>query len=315
MNDGSFPEQVIENLYQEVFDTIYKQIKGDRKGVLPRVIHLILAPDTLKAKELCQFFQIKDNGSLNDDLSISSSISSGVIDILIKPLKDKKQYGGLIDNLDLDKLRELFNKVLYLRQEIISTFDSTKKEEKEKMELYQIVAIGCLIVGVPSCVMYLQKKKEEQEEKENHQSLPLPPQKVAARIALRLVVPVSVVISIKRNMKRNIRKDDPIDVFQIETLIENASYFLCTSAENETITDSIDQSLSTTNEDITNVSEEREVYVRINIRVDDAEKMIGNKVRYILKTNLPTDGRQGTIKQLACLKYLSVSGLEKFNRI
>jgi hypothetical protein len=183
------------------------------------------------------------------------------------------------------------------------------------MELYQIVVIGCLIVGVPSCLIYLQKKKEEQEEKENDKSLLLPPQKVSARIALRLVVPVSVVISIKRNMKRNIRKDDPIDVFQIETLIENASYFLCTSAENETITDSIDQSLSTTNEDITNVSEEREIYVRINIRVDDAEKMIGNKVRYILKTNLPTDGRQGTVRQLACLEYLSVSGLEKFNRI
>jgi hypothetical protein len=116
-------------------------------------------------------------------------------------------------------------------------------------------------------------------------------------------------------MKRNIRKDDTINVSQIETLIENASYFLCTSAENETITDSIDQSLSITDEDITNVSEEREVYVRININVDDAEKMIGNKVRYILKRNLPTDGRQGTVRQLACLKYLSVSGLEKFNRI
>lgn len=136
MNDGkivSFPEQVIEHLYQEVFHSVYKQIKGDEKGVLPRVIHLILAPDDSKAKELCQFFQIKDNGSLKDDLSISSSISSGIIDILIKPLKDKKQDGGLIDNSDLDKLREPFNKLLHLFQEIInSRFDSTKKEEKKR---------------------------------------------------------------------------------------------------------------------------------------------------------------------------------------
>jgi|688.fasta_scaffold55258_2 hypothetical protein len=316
MNDGkrvSSPEQVMEDLYQEVFDSVYKQIKGDSKGVLPRVIHL-LAPDALKAKEICQRFQIQDYGSLSDDLSISSSISSDVIKILTKHLKDKKQYEGIEDIAD--KLQEIINKVFHVSQEIInSTFDLPKNEETEKMELYQIVVIGCLIVGVPSCLIYLQKKKEEQEEKENDKSLLLPPQKVSARIALRLVVPVSVVISIKRNMKRNIRKDDPIDVFQIETLIENASYFLCTSAENETITDSIDQSLSTTNEDITNVSEEREIYVRINIRVDDAEKMIGSKVRYILKTNLPTDGRQGTVRQLACLEYLSVSGLEKFNRI
>ena len=76
MNDGSFPEQVIENLYQEVFDTIYKQIGTQQKGVLSTVIYSILDPDDSKAKELCQLFQIKDNGSLNDDLSISSSISS-----------------------------------------------------------------------------------------------------------------------------------------------------------------------------------------------------------------------------------------------
>ncbi|MEA5576919.1 hypothetical protein [Anabaena sp. UHCC 0451] len=300
MNNGkivSSPEQVIEDLYQEVFYTIYKQIKGDRKGVLSRVIHL-LAPD--KAKEICQRFQIQNYGSLSDDLSISSSISSGVIKILTKHLKDKKKYEDILNNL-----LKVFKELLSL----------PKNEEIEKMELYQIVAIGILIVGVPSCVIYLQNQKEEQKEKQNHQSLPLPPQKVYARIALRLIVPASVVRNIKRNGKRNIRKDDPIDVSQIETLIENASYFLCTSAENETITDSIDQSLSTTNEDITNVSEEREVYVRINIHVDDAEKMIGNKVRYTLKTNLPTDGRQGTVRQLACLKYLSVSGLEKFNRI
>lgn len=309
MNDGkieSFP-----NLYRKVFDAIYKQIETQQKGVLSTVIYSILDPDYSKAKELCQSFQIKDNGSLNDDLSISSTISSDVIDILIKPLKDKKQYGDIVD-----KPQEIINKVCHLPQEIFnSTLDLPKNEETKKMELYQIVAIGCLIVGVPYCLIYLQKQKKEQEEKENHKSLALPPQKVAPRIALRLVVPVSVVISIKINMKRNIRKDDTINVSQIETLIENASYFLCTSAENETITDSIDQSLSITDEDITNVSEEREVYVRININVDDAEKMIGNKVRYILKRNLPTDGRQGTVRQLACLKYLSVSGLEKFNRI
>ncbi|MDB9489644.1 hypothetical protein PN478_03765 [Dolichospermum circinale CS-534/05] len=309
MNDekiGSLREQVIENLYQEVFDTIYKQIETQQKGVLSTVIYSILDPNDSKAKELCQFFEIKDNGTLNDDLSVSSTISSGVINILIKPLKDKKQYGGLIDNLDLDKLREVFNKVLYLPQEIISTFDSTKKEEKKKMELYLIVAIGCLIVGVPSCVIYLQNQKQEQRKKENHKNSPSPQPKVFTRISLCLIVPVSVV----RSVKINARENCTINVSDIEILIENASYFLCTNAENDTI----DKSLSLTDEDITNLSEEREVYVRIRIGVYDADKMIGNKVRYILKTNLPANG-QGTVTKLGCLEYLSVSGLEKFNRI
>jgi hypothetical protein len=182
----------------------------------------------------------------------------------------------------------------------------TKKEEKRKMELYQIVAIGCLIVGVPSCLIYLQEQKKEQGKKENHKSSPFPQPKVFRLISLCLVVPVSVVKSVKKNVRENY----PIDVSDIETLIENASYFLCTNAENETI----DKSLSLSDEDITNLSEGREIYVRIRIGVYDADKMIGNKVRYILKTNLPTDV-QGTVTKLGCLKYLSVSGLEKFNRI
>jgi hypothetical protein len=70
--------------------------------------------------------------------------------------------------------------------------------------------------------------------------------------------------------------------------------------------------LDRTKEDIKTVSEQREIYVRINI--DDGEDMIGKKVPYILKRNLPSNG-QGIVTQLDCLKYLSVSGLENFNRI
>jgi len=62
-----------------------------------------------------------------------------------------------------------------------------------------------------------------------------------------------------------------------QRVISRKLYFLCTNVENETI----DKSLSLINEDITNLSEEREVYVRIHIGVYDADKMIGNKVRYI----------------------------------
>ncbi|WYL95870.1 MAG: hypothetical protein HEQ35_20470 [Gloeotrichia echinulata IR180] len=308
MNDGKrgySPGQIIEDLYEEVFDTIYKEIENQQIGILSTVIYSILAPDESKAEELCQHFQVKGSGSLNDDLAISSSILSGVIGIL--HLNGKKQYRYIVD-----KLGEFSKEPLEVINGIL---DLHKSEEIKKMKLYPIVVIGCLIVGVSYCLIYLQKKKEEQEEKENRENSSSPRKKVSKRIALCLVLPASVVRNIKRNVTRSIREKDPIFVFDIETLIENASYFLCTSAENEATTDIIDRSLSTTNEDIINVSEEREVYVRINIHVDDAEEMIGNKVRYILKTNLPTDERTGTIEKLVCLEYLSVSGLEKFNRV
>ena len=142
-----------------------------------------------------------------------------------------------------------------------------------------------------------QEIKNGAEETENRQISP----KVAVPVALCLVVPASVV--------ENVRENYPIDVSDIEKLIDNSLYFLCTTPEDANATWEL---LDRTKEDIKTVSEQREIYVRINIA--DGEDMIGKKVPYILKRNLPSNG-QGIVTQLACLEYLSVSGLEKFNRI
>ncbi|MBD1883048.1 hypothetical protein [Microcoleus vaginatus] len=153
-------------------------------------------------------------------------------------------------------------------------------------------------IETPGQRFLAQKIKNEAEVTENS---PIPP-KVAAPVALCLVVPASVV--------ENVRENSPIDVSGIEKLIDNSLYFLCTTPEDADATwDLLDR---TDDEDITTVSEQREIYVRINIA--EGEDMIGKKVPYILKRNLPSNG-QGVVRQLACLKYLSVSGLENFNRI
>ncbi|MEG3836435.1 hypothetical protein [Microcoleus sp. Z1_C3] len=152
--------------------------------------------------------------------------------------------------------------------------------------------------------LYSQEPKRKQiqgESSNNRPSLPPSPKKSSVSVALCLIVPASVV--------GNIRENHTINVSDIEKLIENASYFLCTSPEEA---NTIQQRLKLTEEDITDVSEQREFYVRIDIA--DGPEMIGKKVQYILKRNLPPNG-QGTVKELACLEYLSVSGLENFNRV
>ena len=147
--------------------------------------------------------------------------------------------------------------------------------------------------------------KKEREVGDSRQIKPLdssPPRpKVPVPVALCLVVPASVV--------GHLRNNNPINVSDIEKLIDNSLYFLCTTPEEA---DATWKRLERTDEDITSLSEQREIYVRINI--DNGEEMIGKKLPYILKRNLPSNG-QGMVKQLACLKYLSVSGLENFNRI
>jgi hypothetical protein len=152
-------------------------------------------------------------------------------------------------------------------------------------------------IETPGKRFFPQEIKKKAEVAENCQ---IPP-KVAAPVALCLVVSASVV--------ENVRENSPIDVSSIETLIDNSLYFLCTTPEDA---DATWKRLEKTKEDITTLSEQREIYVRINIA--NGEDMIGKKVPYILKRNLPSNG-QGIVTQLACLEYLSVSGLENFNRI
>lgn len=280
--------QNIEKLYQRIFEEIYPEIKNQKKGVLSTVIYKILGADNSQAKEVCQSLKIKDYASLEDDLSISVDI----IGLFISNPNNRKQWIN-------DIIQPMKERVKTVRKNFGNNWEDTQ------MKLFQIVVIGCLIVGVVSCVIYLNKKQEE-EEKKNNQNIPSdnsPPQpKVPVPVGLCLVVPASVV----RNI---IIENDTINVSGIETLIENASYFLCTSPEDANI---IQQRLKLTEEDITDVSEQREFYVRIDIA--DGPEMIGKKVQYILKRNLPPNG-QGTVEKLACLEYLSVSGLENFNRV
>jgi hypothetical protein len=281
--------QNIGKLYGDIFETINPTIKFQKKGVLSTVIYTILESDKSQAQKICEYLKIEDYASLEDDLSILIDIA----DIFISNPNDKK----LLTNDIIVQFKD-FGKNAH--KKIIN------KVESNDMKLFQIVVIGCLIVGAVSCVIYLNKKQEEEKKKNQN----LPPDNSPQRpkdpvpVALCILVPASVV----RNLG-NIKKDTPINISNIEILIENASYFLCTSPE---VADTIQQPLKLTNENITDVSEQREFYVRINI--PDGEEMMDKKVPYILKRNLPSNG-QCMVEKLACLEYLSVSGLENFNRV
>ena len=291
---GFSPGKELKKLCDDIFNEIYPQIKNHKKGVLSAIIYIILEPEHLQAEQIHKYFQIENNASLEDDLSISAD----VIGLFISDPNKNKDWWKEIINDGVVQVKEIAKDA---RKNIGSRLESND------MKLFQIVVIGCLIVGTVSCLIYLKKKQGEAGNKSKNNipsdSFPPPPKvPVSVSVALCLVVPAAVV----RNIG-NITKDTKINISDIETLIENASYLLCTNHE-----DANAIQLKLTSEDIRNVSEQREIYIRINI--DDGGDMKGKKVPYILKRNLPSHG-QGIVEKLDCLEYLSVSGLEKFNRI
>ncbi|MEG4106561.1 hypothetical protein [Microcoleus sp. S13_C5] len=276
--------QNIEKLYQPIWKEIYPKIKNHKKGVLSTIIYIIVGGDNSQAQEVCQRFQVKAYASIEDDLSKFDEI----IELFIR---NPNNITAINDDNIIKRAEKIFLKNL---RKVRNNW------EGNDMQLWQIFFIGCLMVGTVVCIKNKGRELEDSREIQLSDSLPLR-SKIPKPVDLCLVVPASVV--------GNLTNNSPINVSDIEKLIDNSLYFLCTSPEDA---DTIQPRLELTGENITTVSEQREIYVRINIT--DGENMIGQKVPYILKRNLPSNG-EGRVTQLDCLKYLSVSGLENFNRI
>jgi hypothetical protein len=174
-----------------------------------------------------------------------------------------------------------------------------QKVQNHNLDWSIIVLIGLVIVGVAAALVFIGAKKQKSDPSSKPPADPLPKKSESAFLCL--VVPASVA--------RKFTKGKSIDKAEVEDLIDNASYFLCTNNQKA---DSVQENLDLTEEKITDISEQREVYIRINIA--DGQDMIGKQIPYPLKSNLPAHG-EWEICKIACIKYLSVSGLEEFNRI
>ncbi|MDB9445365.1 hypothetical protein [Anabaena sp. CS-542/02] len=182
---------------------------------------------------------------------------------------------------------------------IVNNLIESQNQGQNNIDWHIIILIGLAIVGVAAALIFIGAKKQKSNANSNPPATP--PPKKSEYASLCLVVPASVA--------GKFTNKNAIDKAEVVDLIDNASYFLCT---NEQKADSVQEKLELTDEKIIDISEQREVYIRINIA--DGQDMIGKQISYTLKSNLPAHG-QGVIRKIACIKYLSVSGLEGFNRI
>ena len=160
------------------------------------------------------------------------------------------------------------------------------------------VAASFTFVGL---FYYKQTRDKKEQEKIKPTIAPTQEQPIYQRpipAGLCLIVPASIV--------SNFLNSSNLKVEDVKYLIDNASYFICTTVK---VAESNDEYLKTTDETIPPDSR-RDVYIRITI--NDGHNMIAQTMRYYLKNNLPIQA-YCKVEKIACLK--NPSGLEKFNRI
>jgi hypothetical protein len=253
-------------LFARIFNNVYPQINGIKRGILYKTIQIIVG----------------------EEQSLLPTETSKICDCFgIKPNANKLDDKIIIDDL----LDEILINIPILK---IPAKLAINNFQGENME-WIFVAAAFTFVGL---FFYKQthdpNKPQPIPESVRPQPIPQPP--IPADLCL--VIPASIANDFIN--RSNLKVDELI------YLIDNASYFLCTTVK---VADSNEQNLEMTNENISPDSI-REVYIRINI--NDGRKMIDQTVRYSLKTDIPIQA-QCIIKKLACLKNLS--GLQKFNRI
>ncbi|MCB8751656.1 hypothetical protein [Planktothrix agardhii] len=265
--------EYLETLYQNVFEQVYPQVKDQKNGVLYKVIYILLEGQESKADEICTDLRIKDNASREDD-------------------------------------RDLINFLIFQPRLILSPFgDNWFKNiiNPDMVILAWIVIIACLFVGVPVCSQYINKRKQ----KPTGNTTKLPPSSSPSQelppitAALCLVIQASVFIDL-RNKHPNALEDNRLSCSDVKMLIDYSSHFLCIRREEVPL---IEEHLEITREEIPNDSNQ-EVYIRIHI--SNGQNIIGKEVPYILKRDLPSDGKR-IIQRRVSLKNLS--GLENFNHI
>jgi hypothetical protein len=277
--------EYLKPVYQKVFDQVYPQVKNENKGVLYKVIHILLEGQESKASEICIDHGINKNASLSDDESTASD----------QVLMEKPNPGN-----------QLFKKRNWLTQQM---HDITLKNlnNPDMATVAWLVFIGSLLVGTWYCKEYVNSRQKKLKCDERILPSNSPPSQELTPItaALCLVVQASVFIDLK-NKHQNALEDNRLSCYDVKMLIDYSSHFLCIGVEDVA---SIEEHLEITREEITNDSNQ-EVYIRIHI--SNGQNIIGKEVPYILKRDLPSDGKR-IIQRRVSLKNLS--GLEQFNHI
>jgi hypothetical protein len=269
-------------LYNEVTRKIRPQIQGLKRGILYKTIQILLDEETSETQEktqsICEYLGIKPNDSQVADEKIVRNLVDAVFinrQTLIKNTPGKELIGNL--------------------SKVVNNFSNDNEEN-----MNWIIVTACTLVGAIYCKQYLSKNQHQKvKHKQNIE-------KVKQQVVIIDPIPADLCLVVPAFIASNFKNGSKLTVDELIDLIDNASYFLCTTLKN---TELHEKNLEIT-EDFILHNSKREVYIKINIY--DGNNLIDQKITYYLKSNLPRHTLY-TIKQLVCLK--SLSGLEKFNRV
>lgn len=291
-----------ESLYMDV----YKKLKEDcpsiferqNRGVLYTIILELFNERDLdlnnsKTTMVCKRLSIKQSNSIKQDYELIEDLVSSI------------STNRLIGIKDLLPLLNLFIKSI--RSLIIEIHVSIEKDKKMEW----LVIAGCILVGSYFCLKYLDKepnKTHNQKSSKTPQKDPIPLNNSNNSTRINLYTNSYLYLIVPAFSASNYINTKTIQPSFLETLINSASYFLCTPL------DTNDFNENCLNKTEGPIPHEGQQEVIIKVKIYAHKNIIHSTTRYELKENLQTDGNTPhQVSFMACLRDLT--GLGTFTRI
>lgn len=285
------------NIHEVVYNEIHLQVSSIKRGLLYKVIQIILdeeqSQNQEKTLDICNTFGIKSNASREDDKKL--------INNLIDPLFIYRQT----IKFDISKIPEevLQSMIEKMPKEFAQPMMKIFNPENNTMEEVRWIIVGaCTITGLYLCSQYLKKLQQRRREREQNIS------QATIEPSARRAIPAELCLIIPEKTANTLTLHSNLSLNSLVHLIDNASYFLCTSPGDAK---SKERQCLELIDEYTPSDSERGFYVRVTSS-DGGRDLINQEIPYILKRNLP-ETAQFTVNRLAYLR--SFKGLETFNRV
>ena len=234
--------QDFSSIYKDVFKNVYPKIQSKKNGVIYHVIAIILEGEDCHRKDLCDYFRIDKDSSLEKDQEFADKFSKDIKDLVFTDrLGVIQEPTKNISDWSIKRSDAL--------HEISEQFHSSTSKGERQMKL--IIIVACLMVGAFACRKYLQRTRSTNIN--------------SPTASLCLAVPASAVYKLHER--------DSISRDEIIRLIDSATEFLCVPESKNIPVEIMDEERSP--------ESQLKFYIRINLRnggnIIDKETQYGMK--------------------------------------
>jgi hypothetical protein len=277
---------VNDNRFDQILGDVWRKVEGRKTGVLHETISIL---DKQNARDICKFFEIKEDARITEDLQTLNQIK------FLRNPSNNTPMKPIIEAHDLAQAK-IDSAIEHSPDNIlVQGVNFVRQNFTNHLEIASIISIALIAIA-----LYTLKQGNRSSNQESSTANIIDNSKTDA--VLCLAVPIN---RVDPELKKILVLESKLTVEEIKLLIDKSVYFI--ACEESKVDDYNRKALNLSGESI-EYAEDGDVYIQMHIPT--GEDIIGENVKGILSENLPDS--KATIEDIAILNDLT--NIDRFHR-